>query len=113
MISMNKKYITRKGEGVYLYTVNAGSIYTVHGVIAGNFHPSSWCSDGACMVGTTSDRDLIEVEPTIYKELWINVYEDPECDPDFWSSKERADKVGVGRFACVKFIIDCKKGDGL
>ena len=111
MIDINKKYKTKDGKGVRIYSVSGGGEYPVHGSVkqesgfwSGFWWCTGWTDTGSLLKSTTSPADLVEVKPT----RWINVYEHYTV---IHPSKEEADEMALNdiRIACVEF----KKGDGL
>jgi hypothetical protein len=117
-IDINKKYRTREGRPVRVYTIDG--LEKDRPVVAefanGNsVTTSTWRIDGVWKSdGTVGDTwDLVEVKPRIKRTVWINMYPNPVHDCAH-PTKEIADKSGmVDRIACVMKEIDCEEGDGL
>lgn len=67
MISMDKKYRTRDGREVRIYSVDGGGMLSVHGAIKclGGWMVSQWCKDGLAYPESNAGKDLIEVKPEI------------------------------------------------
>lgn len=110
MISLDKKYKTRSGYEVDLWTVDAKSSprYKVRGEInmQGEWHFGSWNIEGSALDSCTPDgMDLVEVKPT----RWVNVYVGDGCRS--YPSRETADAAAANytRIACLEF----EEGDGL
>lgn len=119
MIDKNKKYRTREGSNVTIYSTDAGGHYPVHGAIFSIFNDNgweigSWDSDGRYDIDKDCHRhDLVEVKPRIKQSVWLNVY--PTNVAGAYETKEGADNQahkGI-RIACVKVDIDCEEGEGL
>lgn len=65
MISINKKYKTRRGREVRIYAVDAKGNYPVHGAIRdpkGQWELESWTTDGEYILNRTNNMDLIEID---------------------------------------------------
>lgn len=66
-IEMNKKYETKAGEKVLIYSVAGGGDYSVHGAVdtVTGYRMCTWTHEGRIYEGEDSDSDLIEL-----KEDW-------------------------------------------
>jgi hypothetical protein len=110
MIDLKKKYKTRDGRAVKLYTVTANPPYCVHGAIENDL--ASWTADGHSW-GTRTEyqEDLLEVKPEI--EGWVNIYSTDKQFLYIHETREIADKEAKGsqRLACIK--IKFTEGEGL
>lgn len=106
MIDITKKYVTRSGLEVELYSSKGTGIFTIHGTI--NFEKdgwqiTEWTSGGEYLEDREGKYDLVEVKPRI--KGWLNVYDQVH------STKKSADAIGTGRLACIE--IDIPEGEGL
>lgn len=119
IVDINKQYQTRDGEKVRIYCTDGGGEYPVHGAIW-NKDPAEWLimwwtSEGKLSSDTEDDFDLVEVKPRIYREYWLNLYNNSRVTA--WRNRQSADEaakeVGNNRIACVKIVIDCEEGEGL
>ena len=119
-ICINKKYQTRNGREVEIYSTGNGGDYPVHGarfrLDGGIRDVDSWAEDGIYTVG--SDRlgldDLIEVRPRISFQIWLNIYEHQVAMS--FASLGAADQAASqipGRLACVPVDLDCEHGEGI
>ena len=116
MIDPKKQYRTRDGREVRIYAVDGGDEFCVHGAILidGIWCQRSWPISGIIGSKCKSDVDLIEVKPRIQREVWANVYKNPNIGDILFLSKEEADNCKLyDRIACVKLVIDCEEGEGL
>lgn len=116
MIDIKKQYKTRTGVDVRIYATDAGTERPVHGAITydGKWFPRLWTAKGTTFEGNEQCRDdLIEVNPRIKREVWVNVYPNG-VDDELWFTKAVADQQALtSRIACVRLTIDCEDGDGL
>jgi len=115
-ISMDKKYKTRDGHEVKIYSVEGNANGHIHGAIllkSGEWELHSWRKEGRIWLTGDSSLDLIEAKERLEKiERWANVYRDRTVAVH--SSKEKADiNRHTSCFACVKITIDCEEGEGL
>jgi hypothetical protein len=113
MISMDKKYRTRDGREVRIYTTDGEMPRCVYGTYKSQtgWTFSCWEKDGVHLI-STGNYDLIEVKPRIQRTVWLNVYEGITYGP--YKTKCSADRMaGNGRFACIEIEIDCEEGEGL
>ena len=113
MIDINKKYRTRDGREVRIYSTDTeGAKKAVHGAIKekDGWYMLAWSKNG---IVSNVDRnlDLIEVRPRHKRTVWINVYEDSK--PALHLSRELADQYCLDRIACIKVELDFSEGDGL
>ena len=116
MISMDKKYKTRNGQEVKIYSVDGNACDHIHGAIKqrdGNWRIHLWYKDGATWSNGDSALDLIEVKERKKIELWANVYNDGSTV--LHKTREKADRNRSSNFcfACVKVTIECEEGEGL
>jgi hypothetical protein len=116
MISMDKKYKTRDGREVKIYSVEGNAYDHVHGAIldcvSRKWLSYTWCKDGKLISGYDNTLDLVEVKERKKFERWINVY--PDGTTAIHLTKETADKNRAKHvFACVKITIECEEGEGL
>jgi hypothetical protein len=118
-IDINKKYRTREGRPVRVYTIDG--LEKDRPVVAefanGNsVTTSTWRIDGVWTSdGTVGDTwDLVEVKPRIKRTVWLNVYADHESVYAY-NTKAEADRYAnaLDRKSCVKVEIDCEEGEGL
>ena len=113
MIDINKKYRTRDGREVRIYSTDTeGAKKAVHGAIKekDGWYMLAWSKNG---IVSNVDRnlDLIEVRPRHKRTVWINVYEDSK--PALHLSRELADQYCLDRTACIKVELDFEEGEGL
>ena len=76
MIDINKKYKTRNGRDVRIYSVDNGGEYPVHGACRrgdDEWTLRSWTSDGNYINLRSDFRDLVEVKKTRKVEGWRKV----------------------------------------
>jgi len=116
-ISMDKKYKTRDGREVKIYSVEGNVYDCIHGAIKqrnGNWELRSWHKDGTTWSDGEDPLDLIEVKERKKFERWINVFGDNILG-GLHSSKNMAEASRGDRkvFACVKVTIECEEGEGL
>jgi hypothetical protein len=121
MISLDKKYKTRDGQEVKIYSVDGNCYGYIHGAVmleSGEWELRSWRKDGRFMASCQTMIDLVEVKERKIIEGWANI-----CDNGtiglLWDSKDSADafRLAYGKqhkwFACVKVKIECEEGKGL
>lgn len=115
MISTDKKYRTVDGREVRIYAVDGGGVFPVHGAIWNEVHnlweSRCWPANGC--FGGNSIGDLVEVKPRIRREMWMNVYRDPEVAASAFPRRSEADLYAGLRIACIPVTIDCEVGEGL
>ena len=125
MIDINKKYRTRGGREVRIYSVDANNLDTVHGAHLrkdGQWMVASWGMDGQWMVASwgmdgarcgyeETSMDLVEVKPRIQRTLWVNLF--PHTTAMFSHKLDADVYASSARLACVKVEIDCEEGEGL
>lgn len=81
-IDYNKRYQTRDGRDVYIYTINAGGTFPVHGAVDqghGNWAPAAWGTKGqanAAFRDHSRNTDLVEVsiESDLAKVPWDAIH---------------------------------------
>jgi hypothetical protein len=129
MIDLKKKYKTRDGRSVTLYTVTGKPPYSVHGAIENE--SATWTDTGRTWNFNTGSEyhqdDLLEVKPEI--EGWVNVYASPapnsnvsdgpaypgnviftcKTEADYWAENNLSGRRD--RIACIK--IKFTEGEGL
>ena len=78
-IEMNKKYETKAGEKVLIYSVTGGCVYSVHGAVdtVMGYRMCTWTHEGCRYEGEDGDSDLIEL-----KEDWEILVEHFENNKD-------------------------------
>lgn len=128
MISLDKKYKTRDGQEVKIYSVDGNCYGYIHGAVmleSGEWELRSWRKDGRFMANSVTSIDLVEVKERKIIEGWANI-----CDNGtiglLWDSKDDADAFRLEyekeckyfdkkykSFACVKIKIECEEGEGL
>ncbi len=111
MISMDKKYQTRGGKQVVIFSVSCRQEnYSVVGEYLdetdGKWDSATWTSEGNFRKGIESNYDLIEVrEP---REIWVNYHFEHKClDGKQYDSKEKADFCqlkSLGPCEAIRFI---------
>ncbi len=118
MIDINKKYRTRDGREVRIYSVDANNLDTVHGAHLhkdGQWMVASWGMDGARCGYEETSMDLIEVKPRIQKTVWLsfwsNNYIEATREKPEWRIARNRD-MGLP-YACVRVEIDAEEGEGL
>ena len=114
MIDINKKYRTRGGREVRIYSVDANNLDTVHGAHLrkdGQWMVASWGMDGARCGYEETSMDLVEVKPRIQRTLWVNLF--PHTTAMFSHKLDADVYASSARLACVKVEIDCEEGEGL
>ncbi len=120
MIDRKKKYRTRDGLEVRIYSAGSGSgdYQRVHGAVKtprGEWDIEWWHEDGTTSGGVLDHpRDLIEVKPE--REGWVNVYPGGQSRVllgQIQATKEEAERISVGdaRIACLH--IKFTEGEGL
>lgn len=112
MIDINKKYRTRDGREVRIYSVDADNLDSVHGAYLhkdGKWMVASWSWGGARHDAEETPMDLIEVKPRIQQTVWLHVFRNGEV----LSTSEPPDHYITTRVACVKVEIDVEEGEGL
>lgn len=128
MISMDKKYKTRNGRKVKIYSVEGNTNDHIHGAVMVFDHDTgykwlftTWTKDGRYSKDYVSDLDLVEVKERKKIERWVNVYGSNvhvfgtgELG-GLYATKELAEASRGDRkvFACVKVTIECEEGEGL
>jgi hypothetical protein len=116
MIDPKKTYCTRSGNEVRIYAVDGDNEFPVHGAFRTKYgwKVEAWSASGRWLNDCDDACDLIEVNPRIKREVWVNVYA-VELHTSLHRSKESADAFapGLDRIACVKLTIDCEEGEGL
>ncbi len=112
---MDKKYKTRDGREVKIYSVEGNCYDYIHGAVMqfnGNWELRSWYKNGKEWSSEEGSLDLIEVKERKKIESWANIYPDGAIAPH--PTKEKADNGRASDcFACVKITIDCEEGEGL
>jgi hypothetical protein len=122
MIELGKQYKTRDGCEVRIYAVDGGGRFPVHGATKQN--NGTWRQEEWTLTGSYNGEkdghtlpnalDLIEEKPRIQREVWVNVYKNPNIGDILFPSKEEANNCKLyDRIACVKLVIDCEEGEGL
>lgn len=103
MIDLSKKYVTRDGREVELFTIKEKQFYPVKGMFRSE--GGEWIAESWTMNGTYSGSrslDLIEVKPD--RVVWINEY---EYRTYVYSNKERADSdAGLTRIALHRVVLN-------
>jgi hypothetical protein len=115
-IDINKKYRTKSGREVVLYTTEGlNKKFPVVGAIVfedGNAYVAMWDSVGRKYGTIDSGMELVEVKPRIKRTVWLNLYEGTKVGAHL--TRENADIwAGDARKACVMKEIDCEEGEGL
>jgi len=81
VILLDKKYKTRDGQRVVLYTTTAFGRYNVEGWVGGEKH--NWNSEGY-LVDTVEDYDhdldLIEIDPLVKRTVWLIILDDDSIE---------------------------------
>jgi hypothetical protein len=125
MISMDKKYKTRNGRKVKIYSVEGNTNDHIHGAVMVFDHDTgykwlftTWTKDGRYSKDYVSDLDLVEVKERKKIERWINVYVFGGVRAELGGlheTKELAEEARGDKktFACVKVTIECEEGEGL
>ena len=117
MIDINKKYRTRDGHEVRIYSIDANNLDTVHGahLHKGQWMVASWGMNGARCEYEETSMDLVEVKPRIQKTVWLsfwsNNYIEATREKPEWRIARNRD-MGLP-YACIKVEIDCEEGEGL
>lgn len=77
MIDINKKYKTRSGKDVRIYSVDAGGDYPVHGSYYstryGEWSATSWTAEGLYGKSGSHPLHLVEVKKTRKVEGWRKI----------------------------------------
>lgn len=118
MIDPKKTYKTRDGREVRIYAVDGDEEMPVHGAILTKhgWKVNSWARDGKWCPNMTDAVDLIEVKPSIKREVWVNVFKHEDGAEFFECHECKASanlNSGTARIACVKVVIDVEEGEGL
>jgi hypothetical protein len=113
MIDIAKKYKTRDGRDVVLYTTTREGIWPVVGDIVkdSGLRLQFWDKFGNCYPGYKTASDLVEVKPINVYERWVNIY--PSGKSISWLSRQDADDNGEGRIACIHIKNEFREGEGL
>jgi len=113
MIDIAKKYKTRDGRDVVLYTTTRGGSWPVVGdIVKGSgLRVEVWDKFGQFQPGLQTENDLVEVKPIQVYERWVNIY--PSGKSISWLSRQDADDNGEGRIACIHIKNEFREGDGL
>jgi hypothetical protein len=114
MIDINKKYRTRDGREVRIYSTDTeGAKKAVHGAIKekDGWYMLAWSKNG---IVSNVDRnlDLIEVRPRHKRTVWVNVY-GPESQTSHHSREQADEERDPECLACIKVDLDFEEGEGL
>jgi hypothetical protein len=116
-IDINKKYRTKSGLEVVLYTTDGlNKKFPVVGEIRfenGDAYAAMWDSVGRKFGTIDSGMELVEVKPRIKRTVWVNLYTTQQSDCVHPSKEEADHRASNGRRACVKVEIDCEEREGL
>ena len=109
-IEMGKKYQTRSGQPVRLYSFQGGGDDPIHGAFerypGGEWQILSWTTEGqAATCGRRTDLDLVPVR----EKGWINIYPPGSdwdgnlCDERVFRSEAEADEhSALDRLCCIE-----------
>jgi len=113
MIDINKKYKTRDGRDVTLYTVTHAGLSPIVGRIDESGVVVTWRPNGRHFSDSIeSSLDLIEAKPRIQRTYWVNIY--PNTISKGFYTREDADICAYdNRIACIQQTIYCEEGEGL
>lgn len=122
MISLDKKYQTRSGSRVRLYTIDGGGIHPVHGAIYSEdekeWHIEAWDENGYYYdAHHNNSRDLIEDKPRIKTKAYCIIRKDNFVST--YINREEALRCMIiakqwNTFkAATEIEIDCEEGQEL
>jgi hypothetical protein len=116
MIELGKEYKTRDGREVVILATNGRGKYPIIGQILnknGEWELHTWTADGFAYSNCSlSLGDLIEVNPVLVVDGWLNTYKD--IMPVFHLTRRSADEqASPGRIACLHIRHEYHEGDGL
>lgn len=120
-IDFTKPITTRDGRKVrILCTDGPNEVFPVVGSIEGAKNIFVWREDGTFDEWDENaklDCDLINPPIKRKVEFWVNVFDIPVnvFGDEFmsWQDKERADRLGKDRIACLHFTREYEEGEGL
>jgi hypothetical protein len=122
MISLDKKYRTRSGSRVKLYTIDGGGFHPVHGAIYSEnekeWHIETWDKNGYYYgPDDNNSRDLIEDKPRIKTKAYLIIYNNGLMlmliDKKLALASIKNAKT-LGSFkAATEIEIDCEEGQEL
>jgi len=113
MISMDKKYRTRDGREVCIYSTDTGLLQPAHGAYKSPdcvWFQHTWNLDGTDY-SSRRELDLIEIKPRHKQTVWLNVYGKDMVDA--FASREHSDSYHLPRIACIKVELVFEEGEGL
>lgn len=108
-VSLNKKYITKEGVEVRLYSTDGGGKYPVHGAYnfkglqGDSWNVAMWTLEGRFNTSHITAIDLEEVIEYEYHNLYL--HKDPPIRyiHHVYATKEEAEKeAAYNRVACLK-----------
>jgi hypothetical protein len=112
MIDINKKYRTRDGREVRIYSTDGGGSFPIHGAIKlsdDKWTIATWRKDGL-KYEELSSFDLFEVKPRHKVTALVNTY-CSTISEGLYFTKEDADKSQApSRTGCIKIEIDLEEG---
>jgi len=113
-IDINKKYRTKGGKEVQLYTIHEDGPFPVHGAVKGPYwwEIESWTREGCSDAYFPREDDLVEIKPRIKQKVWVNVYPD-HCLGAYHEKRHADEMAAPHRIGCVQVEIDIEEGEGL
>ena len=93
MIELGKKYRTRDGREVRIYAVDGVEGDEIHGSAKssdGNWDSYSWSLDGKYNSPIAGGSDLIEVQPEVWRPIFINLCGESIMSSTTYPTKEAA-----------------------
>lgn len=107
LISMDKKYTTKDGSQVRIYSVEEGEVHGAFRVLNSSWILCKWTLDGLFLdEPLASELTLVEVKKKVSYVMWLNVYPGDEIDSPsihtLYGTESRA-KSNAG-IRCLKTI---------
>jgi len=113
MIDITKKYKTRAGRDVVLYTTTREGSWPVVGDIvkASGLRLQVWDKFGQFHPGLQTEDDLVEVKPIQVYERWVNIH--PRGSVPYVKKEDADADRPDGCIACIHIRQEYTEGDGL
>lgn len=107
--------VTKDGRKVRLLCNDAGSGYSIVGLLGEDKQPFLFARDGSHLRDSESTMDLFTPSKRIKRSYWVNVYGISSASVSrLYKTKNIADGyAGSARLACVEVKIECEEGEGL
>jgi hypothetical protein len=107
---------TRDGREVRIYATDGLYPYVIHGAVkedGSSWKLRRWLQDGRWSDLEDYSEDLVNIPVRIHREVWLNVYQNPEKDVLHPSADRAASGRSKDCLATVRLVIDCEEGQGL